>query len=156
MQHLLSLPDSPKILSFKAGIDLVREELRCISFIDVFVLLWLLQTCDLENWLNKHKPSELNQNMWKYFLCFFPLWITPIPSAQPIHIQQTRAAAQQLSMLTHTLLSQGSGLWAAEQLLRAPRGSAAWRGIWDTSQIHLTASNCSTALLTARCGVRGY
>lgn len=34
VQHLLSLLDSPEILSFKAGI----EELCCISFIDVFVL----------------------------------------------------------------------------------------------------------------------
>lgn len=42
IQHLLSFLDSPKILSFKAGIDLGREELCCISFIDVFVLLWLL------------------------------------------------------------------------------------------------------------------
>lgn len=31
-------------------------------------------------------------------------------------------------MLTRTLLAQGSGLWAAEQLLRAPKGSAVWGG----------------------------
>lgn len=52
------------------------------------------QACgDLENWLNKQKPSELSQNMWKYFLCFFPLWIIPIPSAHHIHIPAKQSSS---------------------------------------------------------------
>lgn len=76
---------------------------------------WFQACGDLENWLNKQNPSELTQNMWKYFLCFSPLWIIPIPLTHPMHIPANRSSSSAAVSAHSHPVSTGQGLWAAEQ-----------------------------------------